>query len=481
MRIWLRYAHKVKGSNKAMIGLKRGLVELHAHEQGWEENAALTIEKLKYIFGKAAVDIQHVGSTAIKSISAKPVIDIAVAVNSFDDVHSLVPALEKEGFYLRQHAAENDMLFVCGDFEADTRTHHIHVVTAGSKEWQDYINFRDYLNNCRDAAKEYERIKHALMQENKNDRVAYTEGKAEFIRKALRDALTWRHLGKLAKVTVDRPLGTYHPRKESIFYTVNYGFVDGVIAGDGGKQDAYILGIDHPVSEFTGVVAAVIHRFDDVEDKWVVIPPGMKITEEEIIDKVQFVEKFYQTKIEMARTKVIHILGASGSGTTTLGRAIRDNLGYVLLDSDDYFWEPTDPPYTVKREAEERQKLMADDMAKCEKCVISGSFYGWGDIFIQDFDLVIFVDTPTPVRIKRLKEREYRHFGDRILPGGDMYDNHLEFIDWAARYDTAGFEQRSRAVHMEWLKQMTCPVITVDGSQPMDAILQKVGKYIFDF
>lgn len=90
--------------------------------------------------------------------------------------------------------------------------------------------------------------------------------------------------------------------------------------------------------------------------------------------------------------KVIHILGASGCGTTTLGRAISKNFGYTHFDSDDYFWQPTDPPYTVKREVEERQKLLADDMAKCEKCVISGSLCGWGDIFIPDFDPVVHMD-----------------------------------------------------------------------------------------
>ncbi len=464
-----------------MIGLKRGLVELHDHEKSWEENAASTVEKLKNIFGTAAVDIQHVGSTSIKGIRAKPIIDIAVSVNSYDDVYPLIPVLEKWGFHLRQHAVENDVLFVCGDFEADTRTHHIHVVKAGSKQWQDYINFRDYLNHCPDVAKEYERIKLGLMHKCKDDRIAYTEGKEEFIKRALRDALIWRYLGRIAKVIVDRPLGTYHPKTDTIFYTANYGFVDGIIAGDDGKQDAYILGVEYPVAEFTGVISAVIRRLDDVEDKWVVTPPAMKLSKDEISEKVRFVEQFFQTEIEMAHTKVIHILGASGSGTTTLGRAISKKLGYAHFDSDDYFWQPTDPPYTTKREAVERRKLLTDDMARTEKCVISGSLCDWGDVFIPDFDLVIFVDTPTPVRIKRLKEREYRHFSDRILPGGDMYDNHTEFIEWAARYDTAGYEQRSRLSHMDWLKQITCPVIMVDGSQPIDKILHQVGDYIYDF
>jgi thymidylate kinase len=127
---------------------------------------------------------------------------------------------------------------------------------------------------------------------------------------------------------------------------------------------------------------------------------------------------------------------------------------------------------------EERQKLLAEGLAKCDRCVISGSFCGWGDIFIPRFDLVIFVDTPTAVRIERLKEREYRHFGDRILPGGDMVDNHTEFIEWAKKYDSAGFEQRSRVFHLDWLKKISCPVLTVDGSQPLESILSTLEKII---
>ena len=73
-------------------------------------------------------------------------------------------------------------------------------------------------------------------------------------------------LGKVVKVIVDRPLGTYHPKYKDLFYSVNYGYVEGIIATDGEEQDAYILGVNEPIKEFTGKVIAVIHRFDDVEE-----------------------------------------------------------------------------------------------------------------------------------------------------------------------------------------------------------------------
>lgn len=79
-------------------------------------------------------------------------------------------------------------------------------------------------------------------------------------------------LGKIVKVTVDRPMGTYHPKHKDIYYPINYGYIESIMASDGEEQDAYILGVNKPVEEFTGKVIAIIHRLNDVEDKWVVAP-----------------------------------------------------------------------------------------------------------------------------------------------------------------------------------------------------------------
>ena len=104
-------------------------------------------------------------------------------------------------------------------------------------------------------------------------------------------------IGKIVKVTVDRPLGSYHPVHKDLYYPINYGFVKNVIAADGEGQDAYILGVDVPVAEFTGKVIAVIHRLDDIEDKWVVAPEGMSFTAEQIMDQVNFQEQYFKTVI----------------------------------------------------------------------------------------------------------------------------------------------------------------------------------------
>lgn len=104
-------------------------------------------------------------------------------------------------------------------------------------------------------------------------------------------------IGNVVKVIVDRPLGSFHPDHKDIFYSVNYGYVPGVIAPDGEEQDAYILGVDEPVSEFTGRVIAIIHRLDDVEDKWVVAPENASFTKEEIKAQTAFQEQYFKIEI----------------------------------------------------------------------------------------------------------------------------------------------------------------------------------------
>lgn len=104
-------------------------------------------------------------------------------------------------------------------------------------------------------------------------------------------------IGDIVTVTVDRPLGSYHPEHPDMYYPVNYGYIEGIIAPDGEEQDAYILGVDEPVQSFTGRIIAVIHRIDDAEDKWVAAPEGVFFTKEEIAQQVRFQEQYFQTEI----------------------------------------------------------------------------------------------------------------------------------------------------------------------------------------
>lgn len=177
-----------------MIGLKRGAVALCKHEKEWEAEARNTISRLKKILGAAARDIQHVGSTSIPSIKAKPIIDIAVAADHFDDVLAFEKELKDNGFYYRPNAGgSGQLLFACGSYydgSGDLQTHFIHVVLTGSTEWRNYIHFRDYLNKTPSAAKEYEHLKESLAAKAPADsgREQYLKGKHDFIVCILRKA-----------------------------------------------------------------------------------------------------------------------------------------------------------------------------------------------------------------------------------------------------------------------------------------------------
>ena len=106
-------------------------------------------------------------------------------------------------------------------------------------------------------------------------------------------------LGKIVTVTIDRPLGSFHPKHWNLYYPINYGYVDGILGGDGECQDAYVLGVAEPLTQFTGKVIAIIHQLDDVEDKWVVAPLEMAFTKEEIYKQVEFQEKYFDVEMLM--------------------------------------------------------------------------------------------------------------------------------------------------------------------------------------
>ncbi|HMD05355.1 MAG TPA: hypothetical protein VKG68_08755, partial [Candidatus Binatus sp.] len=121
----------------------------------------------------------------------------------------------------------------------------------------------------------------------------------------------------------------------------------------------------------------------------------------------------------MLKTWRIHIMGASGAGVTSLGRALADALAAPHHDTDDYFWLPTTPPYREQREVAERLRLMHEMFLPRPGWVLSGSLDGWGSSIVPLLDLVIFVYVPTAIRLERLRAREAVHFGaDAVAPGG---------------------------------------------------------------
>lgn len=177
-----------------MLGLKRGTVELFPHEKEWEAQAQKVIDRLRRVLGGAARDIQHIGSTAITHISAKPILDIVVGMDDPEQALAFAAELECVGVIFRARDTDkNDgLLFVMGDFAADIRTCHIHVVVWQGEAWYNYINFRDYLNARPEQAARYEACKQKLAARYGSDRERYTAGKAPLITQFLERAADWR-------------------------------------------------------------------------------------------------------------------------------------------------------------------------------------------------------------------------------------------------------------------------------------------------
>ena len=172
-------------------------------------------------------------------------------------------------------------------------------------------------------------------------------------------------------------------------------------------------------------------------------------------------------------TRRVYITGASGTGVSTLGRALAQALHAPHADVDDFYWLPTDPPFSQKRRVADRLKLLRRALGD-DGWVLSGSFDSWGEPLLARVDLVIFVSVPTGIRMARLRTRERNRFGARIEKGGDMAAIHAGFMAWASRYDDPDFLGRNRAQHEDWLQSLRCPVLRLDGTMPTADQVQAV-------
>ncbi len=177
----------------------------------------------------------------------------------------------------------------------------------------------------------------------------------------------------------------------------------------------------------------------------------------------------------------IHITGASGSGVSTLGRALAARTGAAPLDTDDFYWLPLKPDYTHKRPIPERLAMIQDAMAKAgaRGWILSGSISDWGKPLVPWFRHVVFVKSPTEIRLARLRAREVERYGaEAISPGGDRHRAYREFVEWAADYDGGKVAGRNLARHEAFLAAMTCPVVRLDGSLETGALVEEVLRVV---
>ena len=168
-----------------MIGLKRHTVKLVSHNDSWSIIFEETKNELLNLIDHLIIDKQHVGSTSINNIKAKPIIDVAILVDNLNVINQMINILEKNGYEYRGDGGEDGGHLFVKCSEPDIRTHHIHIVQKNDIQWENYLYFRDKLNSDQQLAIKYNNLKEQLENKFKENREEYTKAKNGFINKVV--------------------------------------------------------------------------------------------------------------------------------------------------------------------------------------------------------------------------------------------------------------------------------------------------------
>lgn len=178
----------------------------------------------------------------------------------------------------------------------------------------------------------------------------------------------------------------------------------------------------------------------------------------------------------------ILIFGAAGSGCTTLGKKLAEKLGIRFIDSDDYYWLPSDPPYTNPRPIEEKQSKLKTDITPLSEWVVAGSLHNWGGFIVEYLTHAVFLYVPHDERMKSLRVREQKRFGSRIESQGDMAEKHHVFMSWASSYDDNDAQtSRTYKKHLDWAATLPCPVIKIEGCNSVATNLKKIISVVNNY
>lgn len=170
-----------------MIGLRQGTVRLEEYTSEWREYYQREKRLLATTLGDNLLGIEHIGSTSIVGMTAKPIIDMMVGVRSLEKGKELVVSLEQLGYkYISEANLPGRLFFSKG--KGDIREVHLHMVEWKGQYWREHILFRDYLRKNKELAQDYQRLKRELHDKFKHDRDAYTSSKGDFIKSVLEEA-----------------------------------------------------------------------------------------------------------------------------------------------------------------------------------------------------------------------------------------------------------------------------------------------------
>lgn len=176
----------------------------------------------------------------------------------------------------------------------------------------------------------------------------------------------------------------------------------------------------------------------------------------------------------------VHVAGAPGGGTTTIGRALATRLAIPHFDADDFYWMPTNPPYRQVRPRPDRVRLMRELFLDRDAWVFSsGNIEAWAPEIVPSIDLIAFLIVPTETRMTRLRQRQDRQFGPSpVAPGGWNHANTVDLYEVAAGYDDGTAKGRTRPRHEAWFATLACPVVRIDGTRDIQEIVSEITAHL---
>ena len=176
----------------------------------------------------------------------------------------------------------------------------------------------------------------------------------------------------------------------------------------------------------------------------------------------------------------IILFGGMGVGDTTLGKAVAGALQWPHFDLDDFIWRwDTERPFMKTRPRAEKIALLNEAVSHHPHFVMSGSMWSFRREFEKRFELAVFLTAPAEIRAERIRRRELMRWGERVLPGGDMYEAegsiHKDYMACVRSYDEGPEEQFSRAQHEAWIRELPCPVMRLDGTDAIEENTKRIA------
>lgn len=171
------------------------------------------------------------------------------------------------------------------------------------------------------------------------------------------------------------------------------------------------------------------------------------------------------------------ITGGPGSGASSTGEMLSTALELPCIDSDDYFHKPSDPPFQAQYSKQERHQLLHREFSRFDSWILSGSISSW-EINDVDFTHAVLLDLGPELRLRRLKVRERERFGSRLDEGGDMYDNHLEFMKWAASYESGELAGRNLRGEMAFIAKHCSHALTIKEALSLDELERTIVPFL---